>query len=181
MSISALTRAYNGISHQIVTPVEVKNPLTDIPFTTFAIWDTGATGTVITEHAALQLGLISIGWTNVAGVHDTKAVKRYFVNITLNNKNVSLNVPVTECSSLSPDNSIGVLIGMDIITKGDFAITNYQGKTVMSFRIPSIQQIDFVKGIQQSKPVVNAKIPSRNDPCTCNSGKKFKNCCGKIP
>ena len=28
------------------------------------------------------------------------------------------------------------------------------------------------------KPVVNATNIGRNDPCTCNSGKKYKKCCG---
>jgi hypothetical protein len=36
------------------------------------------------------------------------------------------------------------LIGMDVITQGDFAITNLNGKTVMSFRVPSIAMIDFL-------------------------------------
>ncbi len=38
-----------------------------------------------------------------------------------------------------------ILIGMDIITLGDFAITNYNNKTVFSFRFPSSEVIDFVK------------------------------------
>ena len=28
-------------------------------------------------------------------------------------------------------------------------------------------------------PIVKDKMPNRNDPCPCGSGKKFKNCCGK--
>lgn len=38
-----------------------------------------------------------------------------------------------------------VLIGMDIISNGDFAVTNKDNKTVFTFRIPSIVYIDFVK------------------------------------
>lgn len=38
-----------------------------------------------------------------------------------------------------------VLIGMDIISQGDFSITNQNGKTVFSFRIPSAHTVDFVK------------------------------------
>ncbi len=38
-----------------------------------------------------------------------------------------------------------VLIGMDVIANGDFAVTNHQGKTLMSFRMPSVECIDFVK------------------------------------
>jgi hypothetical protein len=36
-----------------------------------------------------------------------------------------------------------IIIGMDIITQGDFAITNFGGNTFFSFRMPSIQTIDF--------------------------------------
>ena len=32
---------------------------------------------------------------------------------------------------------------------------------------------------QPSQPVVKDKLPGRNDPCPCGSGKKFKNCHGK--
>ena len=29
------------------------------------------------------------------------------------------------------------------------------------------------------EPIVKEKVPGRNDPCPCGSGKKFKNCHGK--
>ena len=32
---------------------------------------------------------------------------------------------------------------------------------------------------QPRQPVVREKMPGRNDPCPCGSGKKFKNCHGK--
>ena len=75
-------------------------------------------------------------------------------------------------------NSIGMLIGMNIINRGDFAITNYQGKTSMSFRTPSVQKIDFVAAMKEKKQIINDKIPGRNEPCPCGSGKKHKHCCG---
>ena len=103
----------------------------------------------------------------------------YYVKITLNNKNITLKTQVTECDELSPDNSVGMLIGMNIVTLGDFAITNYQGNTTMTFRVPSLQKIDFVAGINAGTQIVNDKIPKRNDPCPCGSGKKYKYCCGK--
>lgn len=34
---------------------------------------------------------------------------------------------------------------MDIITLGDFSITNYNGVTCMSFGLPSKHEIDYVK------------------------------------
>ncbi|MDR0511072.1 MAG: SEC-C domain-containing protein [Rikenellaceae bacterium] len=49
----------------------------------------------------------------------------------------------------------------------------------MSFRVLSIQKIDFVDGLKRSAPFVKDKIPGRNDPCHCGSGKKYKNCHGE--
>jgi uncharacterized protein YchJ len=67
------------------------------------------------------------------------------------------------------------LIGMDIIASGDFAITNFNGKTTISYRTPSIQEIDFVKQINEINSRTMPKV-GRNDPCPCGSGKKYKNC-----
>ena len=38
-----------------------------------------------------------------------------------------------------------VLIGMDIICLGDLAITNHDGKTIMTFSIPSHKPLCFVE------------------------------------
>lgn len=43
---------------------------------------------------------------------------------------------------------IDMLIGMDIITLGDFALTHKNNGTVFSFQIPSTHEYDFVKQIQ---------------------------------
>jgi len=74
-----------------------------------------------------------------------------------------------------------ILIGMDIISQGDFAITNHNNKTMFSFRMPSMLDLDFV----QMDRATQGKIKKfnnvdRNDLCPCGSGKKYKNCCGKI-
>ncbi len=39
---------------------------------------------------------------------------------------------------------IDLLIGMDIIGLGDFAVTNLNGVTQFTFRLPSVESIDFV-------------------------------------
>lgn len=36
------------------------------------------------------------------------------------------------------------------------------------------------KNKANNKPKANKKSPSRNDPCPCGSGKKYKHCCGKL-
>jgi predicted aspartyl protease len=142
--VHALTNSNKGIANSVITPVEITNVFTQSKAPTKGIWDTGATNSVITKSIAATLGLLPVKRTIVRGVHGVKEVNVYFVNITLNNKNITLNTQVTECDELSPDNSVGMLIGMNIITMGDFVITNYQGQTTMSFRVPSLQKIDFV-------------------------------------
>jgi hypothetical protein len=74
-----------------------------------------------------------------------------------------------------------VLVGMDVIGIGDFAVTNKDGKTVFSFRLPSVECLDFVeqsKKQRTSKPQVGPYLGvGRNAPCPCGSGRKYKNCC----
>ncbi len=54
-------------------------------------------------------------------------------------------VPVSEGGIAGAD----ILIGMDIIAMGDFAITNGNGRSSWTFRMPSVEEIDFVKEIQE--------------------------------
>ncbi len=181
MNINSLTVSYTGKVSAIVSPVEISNPLHNGGcISTQAIWDTGATNSVITLSSAKRLGLVPITRTPVNGVHGTQDANVYFVHVVLNNKQISLKLRVTECAELSSDLSIGMLIGMDVISLGDFAVTNFHGKTTMTFRVPSSQEIDFVKASQMANPQISKdKKIGRNDLCPCGSGLKFKNCCGR--
>ena len=180
IQINALTRAYPVISRIITSEILVQNTSTGAEEHALGIWDTGATGSAITRSLAQRLGLIPVGHTRVSGVHGVRdGINVYPVKIILNNQNVSFVLPVTECEQLSDDDSLKFLIGMDVISSGDFAITNFQGNTVMTYRTPSVQRMDFVSGIKTHTPIISDKIPGRNDPCQCGSGKKYKNCHGK--
>lgn len=114
------------------------------PFHEFqAIWDTGATNSVITQRVVDACGLQPIGLTRVHGVDSDKESERYLVNVGLPNMVAVQGVNVTK--GALPAGTFDVLIGMDIITIGDFAITNVGGETVFSFRFPSEKLIDFVE------------------------------------
>lgn len=69
-------------------------------------------------------------------------VNACLVNLHLPNNVVFRNWRVTE-GKLS--NDVDVVIGMDVIACGDFAVTNKDGLTVFTFRIPSIARYDYVK------------------------------------
>ncbi len=112
-----------------------------------AIWDTGATGTVITSKVAKELGLLPTGKITSNHAGGTDEVNTYLVNVYLPNGINFVGVKVIE-AVLAGDTEM--LIGMDIISLGDFAFTNFNGEACFSFRIPSIKQIDYVE--EDKKP-----------------------------
>jgi len=144
-----------------------------------AIWDTGATNSVITRKVVDDCGLKPIGMAKVHTASDVRMTAVYFASIFLPNKVV---VPQLRMAEGVIAGDAEVLIGMDIISQGDFAVTNSDGKTTFSFRMPSIECIDFVKQKPSvAEPQISKPSPKvgRNDPCPCGSGKKYKKCCGK--
>jgi len=112
------------------------------------IWDTGATGSVITTKVVNNLGLRPIGKTICQTVGGQKEQNVYLVAIMLPNGVGFPSIPVTEGEIGNYD----VLIGMDIIGVGDFAVTNEGGKTVLSYQLPSTETIDFVEQLKKSYP-----------------------------
>jgi len=131
-----------GIS-QAFDPNNINNPnLLLVGFN--AIWDTGATGSVINQRVVDACKLQATGMKQVHGVNSTSMCEVYLVNIILPNNVGFVNVHVTK-GELPGSTGIDVLIGMDIITGGDFSITNKNNKTVFSFRCPSMIHTDFVK------------------------------------
>mgnify|MGYP005867161797 CR=1 FL=1 len=109
------------------------------------LWDTGATGTVISKRCAKKLGLKPISKTKVYHADGESIVNVYVINLFLPNQVAFSFVKITEGTL----NGADLLIGMDIISRGDFVVTNFGGKTTFSFRVPSTEKIDFV---EESKP-----------------------------
>jgi len=48
-----------------------------------------------------------------------------------------------------------MLIGMDIISQGDFSISCPGGETVFSFQLPSTHEVDYVDGKMIQTPLVD--------------------------
>lgn len=180
--VSALTYSFDEIKDDIITDVKAKNGIGDEIIISKGLWDTGAQGSAITQKAAQKLGLVAIKKTYVRGVHGVEEVNVYYIQIYLNNENITVPCQVTECNELSNDGSVDLLLGMNVISKGDFVVSNFNGKTTMTFRVPSLQHIDFVAEINEYNRIlkiygIEAKKGIKR--CPCNSGKDFKNCHGK--
>jgi hypothetical protein len=183
----AFTLKYNGISNKIVSDITISQPFDpkqepnpSLEFHNLkALWDTGATNSVIKKAVVTKLSLLPIGITNLTDANRTVQRFTYIINMILPNRVLFSGVRVVECDDIV--SNFDVIIGMDIINRGDFSITNVDGKTCMSYRIPSIETIDYVRLANQ----ITYTNVGRNDPCPCgkkdSSGKpiKFKHCCGK--
>jgi hypothetical protein len=147
---SFTVRSSGGTLRALQTPCSIAEafdpnttPQPHPPYHPFhAIWDTGATNSVITQQVVTAVSLQPIGMTLVQGVHSTEMSEVYLVNVGLLNGVGVPQVRVTK-GILSP--GVDVLIGMDIITIGDFAITNRGGITVFSFCAPTQRCLDFVQ------------------------------------
>ena len=160
---SAFTATGNGRIREIVTDLNLSLPfLPQVPptsnpalFPAKALWDTGATNCAITKEKAMEIGLAVVGKANVGHADGESIQNVYLLNLYLPNRIVIPMVRATECKSAK--GNFDFIIGMDIITLGDFALTNVGGISTVSFRIPPSRTIDYVKEIN-GKIIVNQKF-----------------------
>jgi len=150
MPITAFTSRYDGPSRVLQNDVIISTPPINDETTPpsqkyISIWDTGATNSVITKRVVDDLGLKPTGAVEMFNVGGKTICNTYLVEILITSKVLFKNVRVTEGSIMGAD----VLIGMDIIGVGDFAVSNKNGKTVFSYRHPSCEEIDFIPQVQE--------------------------------
>jgi hypothetical protein len=116
-----------------------------------AQWDTGAERSMISEKIARELGLEPIGREEVYNAGGCVEVNLYDVNITLPNGRKFLGWTVYGTIL----HRIELLVGMDIMSYGDFAVTNKDERTKFSFQMPSTHDIDFLQEIKNNLETQN--------------------------
>jgi len=181
----AFTTRYSQKTRILFSEIQIAHPFAPssipkslLPKKYRGIWDTGATGSAITQKVIDDVGLkpTSMVKVNTASQKEVPT-EVYLISVFLPNRVCIPQLKVTRANLVGTE----VLLGMDIISEGDFAVTNENGKTVLSFRLPSNTCLDFVK--EQSSTASQVQKPSakigRNAPCPCGSGKKYKHCCGR--
>jgi hypothetical protein len=134
---------YDRLVDQLVTPVSLlpisssDRTLRDTPIEIEALWDTGAMVTCIKPKLCglLKLRLAETGSSAaIAGVGGEITAGFTLVNIFLTH---NLEIEYCPVYVLDFPGDADMIIGMDIITKGDFTVCNADGKTSFSFVIPS--------------------------------------------
>lgn len=129
---------YSGKARAIITDIVFSSALRvngrapAQPVVAKALWDSGADGSVISPRIAKALGLTSLGQATVESANGDYIAATYVIDLMLPNGIVIKGLQVMESDLKSCD----ALIGMDVITLGDMAITN-NPTTQFTFRIPS--------------------------------------------
>jgi len=137
------TATFKGIVRSLNTKVKVESTVNSAEKLEIrALWDTGASCSLIRPEVAAKLDLKVLSKTLMSTPSDKDVPTNvYLINIYLPNGAKIMNIRALE----GTPNVCDMLIGMDVINMGDFAVTNYNGRTMFSFRIPSMTEIDFCK------------------------------------
>lgn len=174
--IHAFTITYSGVSKKLMSEAILIYNNKEYK-TKNAQWDTGATSTCISKRVVKELGLLPTGKASIQTPSGSAIVNEYRIDIKLQNENVRLTNVYVMDSEIEAQ-GIDMLIGMNIITLGDLSVSNFNGKTVFTFRVPSVTTTDYVK-LYNSKQQSKSNKIHPNAPCPCGSGQKYKRCCGR--
>jgi len=144
---ATLTYTHVGLVDAILTPVELYYDVYDevTSYLTNALWDTGAMLSVISPEVVTKLNLDIVDTIKIAGINGESLAEVAIISIHFPNGAIIEDVRVAICD-MSPGNEM--IIGMDVITQMDIAITNGNGQTQFSFAMPPFEdRIDFSKRI----------------------------------
>lgn len=129
-----LTAEYDDKVLRLSTPVDICECVDHTPKFRIekALWDTGSTSSCISERLARKMGLRPID----KGVGITAGgqieIPYYLVDVHITDEIVFRNVKAAGFPLENHEEDF--LIGMDIISQGDFSIRNINNKTVFIFK-----------------------------------------------
>jgi len=140
---ATLTYTHLELVDAIIIPVDIFSDVYDevTSYLTNALWDTGAMLSVISPKVAEKLELDIVDTIQITGINGESLAEVAVISIRFPNGAIIQDVRVAICN-MSPENEM--IIGMDVITQMDIAITNGGGQTQFSFVLPPFKnRIDF--------------------------------------
>ncbi|MDR0516600.1 MAG: retroviral-like aspartic protease family protein [Fibromonadaceae bacterium] len=96
-----------------------------------ALWDTGATNTMVSKKVAAKLELKKTGEISVRSFAGEKSVNEYYLRLLLIG-GFAEDLQVLELSEIK---EADILIGMDVIGYGDFAFTLERERNISKAKI----------------------------------------------
>ena len=144
--VYTFTKKYDTISRVLTLPVTIKLVGATKCYETNGIIDTGAIVSIISRNIVEKLGVQPQGYRLMDTASEQQIITPiYDASVILCNRIEISNLTVGD--GVLPGGE-ECLIGMDILSLGDLVVTHFDGKTCVSFRIPSLQSIelkDFIK------------------------------------
>lgn len=137
--MAAFTVPYNKETNALIVQARIFE--NGKSYETWGLIDTGSTKTAISQTVVdkLQLTVCGTNVTNTASGSDQ--VPCYMVSLIIQD---AINVVCFEVELFEKyENGPDFLIGMDVISQGNLAITNYNGIKQISFEYPASGAIDF--------------------------------------
>jgi hypothetical protein len=117
--LKPFVKIFPGFIHSIITPAMVMNLNSNKKLKVRALWDTGATNTMVSKKVTNALSLKKTGEISVRSFAGEKNVNEYYLRLLLAG-GFSKDLQVLEMSEII---GADILIGMDIIGCGDFVFT----------------------------------------------------------
>jgi hypothetical protein len=148
------TQTYPSIVNRLITPISIapvssrNKAIRGIPVKLKALWDTGAMKSLIKPELVKRLDLqmyrvgSAVSFSGIGG-----RVKADFTMLTIF---LTDNMGIEGCPAyvINFPGGADIIIGMDIINMGDFAVCNIEGQTSFSFAMPPLpDRIDFIDRI----------------------------------
>ena len=137
---SPFIASFGKISNRLTSKAIIKYG--DKQAEALALWDTGATKSCISRNVIRTLGLVATGYCNVHTPTGKAKKRTYLVDVVLPGQIERNDIEVSE--SEIGKQGLGLLIGMDIINTGDFAVSNFNGNTEFGFRVPSVENVNLI-------------------------------------
>ena len=106
---------------------------------------------VISTEVVQEMDLIPVDAVKVRSLTGERESPVYLVNVTLHGASGLPDIKIEGVRVAAGDLEVAsVLIGMDIIGLGDFAISHENDEVLMSYRYPPLRTIDFARDAAQT-------------------------------
>lgn len=123
---------FNSVQPGIFMNVVVSAPGSNDKWSVRALWDTGASVSVISKEVSRNLKLEVKGCAQLRYANGVENSNVYKIDLELSRDIVFNDLFVRECDG---GGNFEMVIGMDVISRGDFKILNRSGKTFFEFEI----------------------------------------------
>ncbi len=131
------------VDSEFITEIETADSSKIIQIKVRALIDTGANGTCISHRLASACNLERVSVMKIVSAQGTGLAPVYKADIKLPCGTMFQNVLVTEVAG---SGNFDIIIGMDILSKGDIALTGSTDGLVFSMRFPTVlEPVDFTR------------------------------------